>query len=94
MLLQSQEAKYHSAERLGEACKALVLVVVNPESCRFQGFSLSLSLCIYIYIYNHIYIYILLDRLFSTGQLSTSDRPVIYLVTATSKLASQACQLV
>ena len=36
----------------------------------------------------------LFDRLFSTGQLSTPDRPVIYLVTATSRLAFQACQLV
>ena len=38
--------------------------------------------------------YVLFDRLLSTGQLSTPDKPVINLITATSRLASQTCQLV
>ena len=30
-------------------------------------------------VYVYVYVYVLFDRLISTGQLSTPDRPVIYL---------------
>ena len=53
-----------------------------------------LMFIMFIYIYIYVYIYVLFDRLLSTGQLSTPDRPVIYLLTTTSRLASQTCQLV
>ena len=45
-------------------------------------------------MYMRRYVYVSFDRLLSTGQLSTPDRPVIYLVTTTSRLASQTSQLV
>ena len=49
---------------------------------------------VYEYMYVYVYVYMLFDRLLSTGQLSTPDRPIINLITTTSRLASQTCQLV